>query len=311
MARGITENDVHHAADALVAGGERPTVERIRAHLGTGSPNTVTRWLETWWQGLGARLAAQQQRLAAPDVPEDVAGLAGEWWTLALNHARVAAEQALAADRAALQEAVEALQRDRATFEAEAIALRDQISAAAHARDVAAAQAAELQRLASRLEHQLEETTLHRDAAVARTADAQAAHLALEARIQALQDAAHTERESLAQHVRAVEDRAYTEIDRARQETKELQGQLTAATRQAAATEKSLRERLEQTDRKAVAATRDADAQQARADALEGQLAALRDLPAVLQTALREATAPRKASRSAGKKKARLASKDP
>ena len=44
MARGITEIDVHNAADALVAGGERPTVERIRGYLGTGSPNTVTRW---------------------------------------------------------------------------------------------------------------------------------------------------------------------------------------------------------------------------------------------------------------------------
>ena len=36
MARGITEHDVHTAADALVAAGERPTVDRIRAHLGTG-----------------------------------------------------------------------------------------------------------------------------------------------------------------------------------------------------------------------------------------------------------------------------------
>ncbi len=63
MARGITESDVHAAADALVAGGERPTVERIRVHLGTGSPNTVVRWLETWWRKLGGRLAAQQAKL--------------------------------------------------------------------------------------------------------------------------------------------------------------------------------------------------------------------------------------------------------
>jgi hypothetical protein len=55
MARGITEAQVHAAADALVAAGERPTVERIRAHLGSGSPNTVTRLLDTWWAGLGPR----------------------------------------------------------------------------------------------------------------------------------------------------------------------------------------------------------------------------------------------------------------
>ncbi|MER2198665.1 DNA-binding protein [Stenotrophomonas sp.] len=38
MARGITESNVHTAADELVASGEPSTVERIRGHLGTGSP---------------------------------------------------------------------------------------------------------------------------------------------------------------------------------------------------------------------------------------------------------------------------------
>jgi len=47
MDRGITETDVHTATDVLVAASDRPTVERVRAHLGTGSPSTVTRWLET------------------------------------------------------------------------------------------------------------------------------------------------------------------------------------------------------------------------------------------------------------------------
>ena len=84
MARGITESDVHTAADEIVGAGERPTVERIRAHLGTGSPNTVTRWLETWWQGLGQRLHAQQARLAVPAAPDAVAALAAEWWALAV-----------------------------------------------------------------------------------------------------------------------------------------------------------------------------------------------------------------------------------
>ena len=89
MARGITESDVHTAADEIVGAGERPTVERIRAHLGTGSPNTVTRWLETWWQGLGQRLHAQQARLAVPAAPDAVAALTAEWWALALESARI------------------------------------------------------------------------------------------------------------------------------------------------------------------------------------------------------------------------------
>src|SRR3546814_11575800 len=79
MARGITESDVHSAADAIVAAGERPTVERIRAHLGSGSPNTVTRLLDTWWAALGARLAALAPRIALPEAPEAIQRLAGEW----------------------------------------------------------------------------------------------------------------------------------------------------------------------------------------------------------------------------------------
>lgn len=94
MARGITESDVHTAADELVAKGERPTVERIRAHLGTGSPNTVTRWLETWWNRLGTRL--QPARPHLEDAPAVLAELAGQWWELALKHAQEAARRELA-----------------------------------------------------------------------------------------------------------------------------------------------------------------------------------------------------------------------
>src|SRR3546814_10677834 len=104
MARGITESDVHSAADAIVDAGERPTVERIRAHLGTGSPNTVTRWLETWWQGLGQRLQAQQASLSLPDAPDAVGKVAGELWRLALEHAQANANEDLEAERAALQD---------------------------------------------------------------------------------------------------------------------------------------------------------------------------------------------------------------
>lgn len=48
MARGITQDQVNRAADAIMAAGENPTVEKVRAELGTGSPNTVTRMLDTW-----------------------------------------------------------------------------------------------------------------------------------------------------------------------------------------------------------------------------------------------------------------------
>lgn len=304
MARGITESDVHTAADALVAAGERPTVERIRAHLGTGSPNTVTRWLETWWQGLGDRLQAQQGRLAVPDAPEAVAALAGEWWGLALEHARVAAQEALAADQAALVAERETLQQERERFAAEATTLRDQVDAAAHAERLATTQAAELQRLASQLEGQVEEMARQRDAALARAGEADAARQAAELRIQALQDAANAERESLAQHVRAVEDRAHAEIDRARQEAKELEVRLATVTKEHAALTKSLVDTAEQAKSVAADAVREAGAQLARADVLEAQLAKLQDLPAALEAAWRR-NETRPAAKKASARKAK------
>ena len=38
--------------------GERPTIEKVRARLGSGSPNTITPLLEAWWKRLAGRLDA-------------------------------------------------------------------------------------------------------------------------------------------------------------------------------------------------------------------------------------------------------------
>lgn len=105
MAGGITESDVHTAADELAAKGERPTVERIRAHLGTGSPNTATRWLETWWNRLGTRL--QRARPDLEGAPVVLAELAGQWWELALKHAQEAAHRELAEAEQSFAQAAE------------------------------------------------------------------------------------------------------------------------------------------------------------------------------------------------------------
>lgn len=305
MARGITESDVHTAADEIVAGGERPTVERIRAHLGTGSPNTVTRWLETWWQGLSRRLQAQQACLAVPEAPDAVAVLAGELWRLALESAKDNAQKAVAADRIAVQEAQAALQTERKAFALEATSLRSDVEAAAHAERVAIAQAAELKRLTIQLEGQLTELAQQRDAALARAADAESGRQAAEKRLQDLQDAGKSERETLTNHVRAIEDRAHAEVDRARQESKELKGLLADLKKERASSEKSHIQAAEQGNAKAAEASRQAEIQRARADALEDQLARLRDLPAALEATLRRATSPLKPRKSGTKKAAR------
>ena len=102
MARGITQSDVDRAADTLLAQGERPTVERIRQFLGTGSPNTVTRLLDLWWKALGGRLATSAAKVALPDAPPAVVTLASQLWEQALAAAQEHAEAGLEGERSAL-----------------------------------------------------------------------------------------------------------------------------------------------------------------------------------------------------------------
>ena len=66
MARGITEQEVFEAADALLTRGERPTIDRVRQELGRGSPNTVNPMLDVWWASLAERLRGAQ---TPPGVP--------------------------------------------------------------------------------------------------------------------------------------------------------------------------------------------------------------------------------------------------
>jgi hypothetical protein len=84
--RGVTGLDVDRAADALLRAGERPTNERIRAKLGTGSPNTINPLLDAWWNKLAARLDSGPAALHR--LPESVAHLAETLWLQALDEGR-------------------------------------------------------------------------------------------------------------------------------------------------------------------------------------------------------------------------------
>jgi hypothetical protein len=83
MRRGITQEQVT-AADALVVAGDKPTVDKIRARLGTGSPNTVTRMLDVWRQGLAVRL---HDALSLPELPADVGNSMTGVWRMAVEKA--------------------------------------------------------------------------------------------------------------------------------------------------------------------------------------------------------------------------------
>jgi len=135
MPRGITQEQVNKAADAILGTGRNPTVEKIRAALGTGSPNTITRMLETWRSQFGERL----RRLSAlPDVPAPVGQAMIELWRLATEHAERALTSRFADERVALETTVQAqLAKERQTMEAHLQVAKVEVAHAQTARDLA------------------------------------------------------------------------------------------------------------------------------------------------------------------------------
>ncbi|MDB5970096.1 MAG: putative cointegrate resolution protein [Hydrocarboniphaga sp.] len=113
MPRGITEQDVFQAADLLLERGDRPTIERVRQELGTGSPNTVNRHLDAWWSTLAKRMAG---KLDAENLPAALADLCRKLYDGIRQQAGRDAQEALVPDR-------DALARDRERLAAERLDL--------------------------------------------------------------------------------------------------------------------------------------------------------------------------------------------
>jgi len=309
MARGITESDVHTAADELVAGGERPTVERIRGHLGTGSPNTVTRWLETWWKNLGTRL--QPERPDLKDAPTVLAELAGQWWALALQHARDAALEDLAEARRELSAEREEHHRQQEELAKQTSEMRSLSEAADLSEKLATARATELQRLVEQLHAQIGELKQQLKSSHQRVELLEAARDSLDARVQEVQELARSERESLGEYVRSAEDRALRDVDQARQEVRLLQAQLAATVKRHAGIEADLRHAVERAQAAASSATAEADNQRGRSAALEEQLARLQSLPAEFEAALRRSQPAQKSPKKASRRVKKAAPKAP
>jgi hypothetical protein len=141
-----TASPVRPIAFALLRDGERPTIERVRSVLGTGSPNTVVRLLEDWWARLGARLSVVEAKLAIPAAPAAVSKAASEFWTLTLEHAGATAAREVEAERKAIeaerrQLAETAMEHDVAVADArrrEVGAVEAQAREAARCRDLEA-----------------------------------------------------------------------------------------------------------------------------------------------------------------------------
>lgn len=115
MPRGITEQEVFEAADALLIRGERPTIDRVRQELGRGSPNTVNPMLDAWWTSLAARLRGAQ----APGLPPSLVQACTRLYEEMRKQVGAEVERQGEAQTREAQEARRQLEQDRATLAAE------------------------------------------------------------------------------------------------------------------------------------------------------------------------------------------------
>lgn len=269
MPRGITQEQVVAAADTIVAAGERPTVEKVRAQLGTGSPNTVTRMLETWRQGLAERLREVNQ---LPGLPDAVGQVMATLWSQAVRHAREHVQHEVAAEREVLQHsrtALDARETERAAL------LRSTQEAKQKAEEAARRAIAEttaLRRLADRLEAEAAEHATERTRLLAQDQALEAAcsRLRDEARVAEAKSA--KERTARDDHVKVIEDRAHAEVDRVRTELKTARAELTGVRKYHQAEIQALQRTGTELTRSLSAAEREAGHQRGVAEALKLKL---------------------------------------
>jgi hypothetical protein len=290
MRRGITQEQVNAAADALVAAGDKPTVEKVRAALGTGSPNTVTRMLDTWRGGLAERL---QNVLQLPELPPEAGQAMTALWRLAVAHAERLVQARLAEDRAALSAREARLREERVRWIA-ILAEAETMVAQERTRQELAEHACANLDSQLRDSHALREDLIQQRDRLQTMVDRERNELeALYAEKTARLAAAEQERERTAAHIRAIEDRAHQEVDHARQEAKLWQQRHEAA-------ERSYREAVQAFDARCEASHR-------QLQTAEKEVARLSGKAAALETSLAKAGAsPRskRTSRSTGSSRA-------
>lgn len=240
--RGVQQKDVWGAADALIAEGLRPTIERVRQKMGRGSPNTVSPMLEAWFTTLAPRLGVGAA-ISASDggQPPEVRKAADDLWQTALSLAQTRATTALQADRAALSQERLDLTTANTALEAALDQMAQREVMLRNALTGAQAQAEErnrdIERLRTELGHSQAEVAAGRGV-IARQAlehDAERSRLAsmVEAQLKAVkasQDQAATDQRRLLE-----------EVDRARQEAKQLRVELVASAKK----HETVREALE------------------------------------------------------------------
>jgi chromosome segregation ATPase len=253
--RGIQEADVWAAADALLAEGQKPTIEKVRLHMGRGSPNTVAPMLDAWFATLGARLGLNQQTQELRNsVPTEVLEATHALWSNALEHAQQVAEQTLqsreqAATAAQLQ--LEALQAKLAQREE---GLQQQKNAMDAALQLAQAQREDLSRRLDEMHQQLSERDQQLEKQRMENAEQRQAQQALRDQHAKAVESATQERQRLAEQFAGNERRMLADLDRSRQEGEKIKKQQLDAERAAASRWEELQTRHLQSEEALMAA---------------------------------------------------------
>ena len=220
MMRGVQQDDVWAAADALIAEGLRPTIERVRLKMGRGSPNTVSPLLEAWFATLGPRLGVKEPKEEKGSLPPAVQQASAKLWEVALvlaykevEMATMGAKQALEEERTIFESSVAEFLHQEAVFaERQAAAERALVVAKDQISDLCA-RLQESKTLLAERDHEIE-STQSRLSAVEQQRDAERHRMEEESR-------RHTdERGRAEQRAAANERRLLQDIDRERQEAK-------------------------------------------------------------------------------------------
>jgi uncharacterized coiled-coil DUF342 family protein len=223
MAVGVPENEVFAAADAVLARGERPTVERARLQLGRGSPARVGGLLDQWWARLAERLSGETR---LPALPGEVSQAFVAVWQQAIHLAQGVAEQSFAGQRQVLADEREQLAALEARVRLDAAQARQQTAEALAARQAAETRLSDLEQLLSQRQVQVDDLRQQREELLGQRDEAREQLGEVRRQLQDSRQLAEQAREEQQRYTRDVEDRAYRDIDRAREEGKALLVQL-------------------------------------------------------------------------------------
>ncbi|NTZ94174.1 plasmid replication region [Pseudomonas koreensis] len=272
MAVGVPENDVFAAADAVLARGERPTVERVRLELGRGSPARVGGLLDIWWARLAERLNGETR---LPTLPGEVSQAFVAVWQQAIHLAQDVAEQSLSEQRQVLAAERERVASVEDQARQDAALVRQHAMAAQAAQQVSEIRLADLELLLEQRSTQIQDLQQQRDSLLRDCGDARQHSQTLQLELLELRLKVEQERVAQENYLRRVEDRAHREVDRAREESKRMTAQVKEAGNQL----EQLQQRIKGAQAALGQAQQNAAAQQARGDTLEQLLVQLRSPP--------------------------------